>query len=183
MKKLVVGLGNPGRKYKQSKHNIGFMAIDHYVKSQGLKLKKKTSFLGEIAINDELILLKPLTYMNLSGQSVRKVMDYYQIEDDQLLIIYDDVDLPFSKLRLRFQGSAGGHNGIKSIIQHIGTDTFKRVRFGIDKPERIDMKDYVLSQFSKNELKILDDILIDIDRIIDDFKKDINFNDIMSKYN
>ena len=183
MKKLVVGLGNPGRKYKQSKHNIGFMAIDHYVKSQGLKLKKKTSFLGEFAIDDELILLKPLTYMNLSGQSVRKVMDYYQIEDDQLLIIYDDVDLPFSKLRLRFQGSAGGHNGIKSIIQHIGTDTFKRVRFGIDKPERIDMKDYVLSQFSKSELKILDDILIDIDRIIDDFKKDISFNDIMSKYN
>lgn len=183
MKKLVVGLGNPGKKYKCSKHNIGFMAIDHYVKNHHLKLKKKSSFIGEIAISDDLILLKPLTYMNLSGQSVRKVMDYYHIENDDVLIIYDDVDLPFSKLRLRYLGGPGGHNGIKSIIQHLNTNKFNRIRFGIDKSERLDMKDYVLSDFSKVEMKEINDILIDIDRIIDDYKTDMDFNDIMTKYN
>jgi PTH1 family peptidyl-tRNA hydrolase len=183
MKKLVIGLGNPGRKYKISKHNIGFMAVDHYVKNQHLKLKKKSSFTGEIAIHDDLILLKPLTYMNLSGQSIRKVMDYYQIDIKDVLVIYDDVDLPFGKLRLRYQGGPGGHNGIKSMIQHVNSNQFNRVRFGVDKNDRIDMKDYVLSPFSKSELKEIDDLLIDIDRIIDDFKSDIDFNDIMTKYN
>lgn len=183
MKKLVVGLGNPGKKYKSSKHNIGFMAIDHYVKNSHLKLKKKSSFTGEIAIMDDLILLKPLTYMNLSGQSVRKVMDYYDIENDNVLVIYDDVDLPFSKLRLRYQGGPGGHNGIKSIIQHLNSNQFKRIRFGIDKSDRLDMKDYVLSDFNKAEMKEIDDVLIDIDRIIDDYLTGMDFNDIMTKYN
>jgi len=183
MKKLVVGLGNPGRKYKHSKHNIGFMAIDHYAKNNQLLLKVKTSFNAEIAEKGDLILVKPLTFMNLSGIAVRKLIDYYQIDIDQILVIYDDVDLPFGKLRLRYQGGAGGHNGIKSIIEHLGSQVFNRIRFGIDKSDKIDMKDYVLSKFSKVELKELEDILIDIDRVIDDFKEDISFNDIMTKYN
>jgi len=183
MKKLVVGLGNPGKKYKNSKHNIGFMAIDHYIKYNHLSLKKKSTFTAEIAEYGDLIIIKPLTYMNLSGNAVRKVMDYYSINIEDILIIYDDVDLPFGKLRLRYQGGAGGHNGIKSIIEHLGSQSFNRIRFGIDKSENIEMKDYVLSDFSKTELKQLEDILIDIDRVIDDFKLDISFNDIMTKYN
>jgi PTH1 family peptidyl-tRNA hydrolase len=183
MRKLVVGLGNPGRKYKNSKHNIGFMAVDHYAKNKKLKLKRKATFNGEICEHGDLILLKPLTYMNLSGLSVRKVIDYYKIDLDNVLIIYDDVDLPFSKLRLRYQGGAGGHNGLKSIIDHLNSQQFNRIRFGIDKSDRIDMKDYVLSDFSKTESKALSDVLITIDTIIDDFKTDMDFNDIMTKYN
>lgn len=183
MKKLVVGLGNPGIKYKNSKHNIGFMAIDHYAKNNQLSMKVKTSFNAEIAEKGDLILVKPLTFMNLSGIAVRKIIDFYQIDIDQILVIYDDVDLPFGKLRLRYQGGAGGHNGIKSIIEHLGSQKFNRIRFGIDKSDKMDMKDYVLSKFSKVELKELEDILIDIDRVIDDFKEDISFNDIMTKYN
>jgi len=183
MKKLVVGLGNPGRKYKGSKHNIGFMAIDHYVKNNKLKLKKKTTMNGEICEYEDLILLKPLTFMNHSGISVRKVVDYYKIDINDVLVIYDDADLPFSKLRLRYQGGSGGHNGIKSIIDYLNAKEFNRVRFGIDKSNRVDMKDYVLSSFSKTEKKTLSDGLITIGLIIDDFKNNISFNDIMTKYN
>lgn len=183
MKKLVVGLGNPGKKYKNSKHNIGFMAIDHYVKNNHLKLKKKTSMNAEISEDGDLILIKPLTYMNLSGRAVKKIVDYYNIELEDILVIYDDVDLPFAKLRLRYQGGSGGHNGIKSIINDLGSQKFNRIRFGIDKEESKDMKDYVLSDFSKQELKVLKDMMIDIDRIITDFKENIDFNDIMTKYN
>ncbi|MFP4478214.1 MAG: aminoacyl-tRNA hydrolase [Candidatus Izemoplasmatales bacterium] len=183
MKKLVVGLGNPGRKYKNSKHNIGFMALDHYANNAKIKFKKKTTMNAEIAEDGDLILAKPLTYMNLSGIAVRKIVDYYNIDYDQILVIYDDVDLPFAKLRLRYKGGAGGHNGIKSIIEHLGSQNFNRIRFGIDKSEKVDMKDYVLSDFSKSEFKILKDVLIDMDRMIYDFKMDINFDEIMNKYN
>ncbi|QWB99975.1 aminoacyl-tRNA hydrolase [Mycoplasmatota bacterium] len=183
MKKLVVGLGNPGRKYKNSKHNIGFMALDHYADNAKIKFKKKSTLNAEIAEDDNLILAKPLTFMNLSGIAVRKIVDYYHIDNDQVLIIYDDVDLPFAKLRLRYKGGAGGHNGIKSIIQHLDSQDFNRIRFGIDKSQKVDMKEYVLSDFSKTEFKILKDVFIDMDRIITDFKLDINFDEIMNKYN
>lgn len=183
MKKLVVGLGNPGRKYKNSKHNIGFMALDHYANNAKIKFKKKSTMNAEIAEDGDLILAKPLTFMNLSGIAVRKIVDYYNIENDHILVIYDDVDLPFAKLRLRYKGGPGGHNGIKSIIQHLDSQNFNRIRFGIDKSERVEMKDYVLSDFSKTEFKILKDVLIDMDRIIYDFKMDINFDEIMNKYN
>jgi len=183
MKKLVVGLGNPGRKYKNSKHNIGFMAIDHFVKNNRLKLKKKSAFNAEVAELDDLILVKPLTYMNLSGQAVYKVANYYQVNISDILVIYDDVDLPFGKLRLRYQGGSGGHNGIKSLIQHLNSQQFNRIRFGIDKMNGVEMKNYVLSDFSKVEIKELNNVLIDIERIIDDFKSDMSFNDIMTKYN
>ncbi|MDA3931621.1 MAG: aminoacyl-tRNA hydrolase [Tenericutes bacterium] len=183
MKKLVVGLGNPGRKYKNSKHNIGFMALDHYANNAKIKFKKKSTMNAEVAEDGDLILAKPLTFMNLSGIALRKIVDYYNIDNDQVLVIYDDVDLPFAKLRLRYKGGAGGHNGIKSIIQHLNSQDFNRIRFGIDKSERVDMKDYVLSNFSKTEFKTLKDVLIDMDRIIYDFKMDINFDEIMNKYN
>lgn len=183
MKKLIVGLGNPGKKYKKSKHNIGFLTLDHFVKNEKIKFKKKRSFNSEIAELEKAILLKPMTYMNNSGLAVRKVVDYYDIDINDILIIFDDVDLPFAKLRLRYKGGSGGHKGIKSIISHLNSQDFNRVRFGIDKPEDKDIKDYVLSDFSKAELKQLDDVLIDLDRIIEDFIGDLDFNDIMNKYN
>ncbi|MCF7923946.1 MAG: aminoacyl-tRNA hydrolase [Candidatus Izimaplasma sp.] len=183
MKKLVVGLGNPGRKYKKSKHNIGFLVLDHFAKNNKIKFKKKANFNSEIAELNDAILLKPMTYMNNSGLAVRKVVDYYDIDINNILIIFDDVDLPFSKLRLRYKGGSGGHKGIKSIINHLDSQDFNRVRFGIDKPKEKDIKDYVLSDFSKKELKDLDDVLIDLDRIISDYIDNLDFNDIMNKYN
>ncbi|MFW5794081.1 MAG: aminoacyl-tRNA hydrolase [Bacillota bacterium] len=183
MKKLIVGLGNPGKKYKKSKHNIGFLSLEHFAKNEKIKFKKKRSFNAEFAELDNAIFLKPMTYMNNSGLAVRKVVDYYNIDINDILIIFDDVDLPFAKLRLRYKGGSGGHKGIKSIINHLNSQDFNRVRFGIDKPEDKDIKDYVLSDFSKAELNHLDDVLIDLDRIIEDFIGGLDFKDIMNKYN
>jgi PTH1 family peptidyl-tRNA hydrolase len=181
--KLVVGLGNPGKKYKDTKHNIGFMAVDHYAKAKNVSFKKENKFNGESLKLGNLILLKPHTFMNLSGQSIRAIMDYYDIDLEDVLIIYDELALPFNKLRLREQGSAGGHNGIKSIISHLGTQNFKRVRVGIDSNPLIETKDYVLGKFSKEQLKELNSTNQVIENIIDDFKNDTSFTNIMNKYN
>ncbi len=181
--KLVVGLGNPGKKYKDTKHNIGFMAVDHYAEANNVSFKKENKFNGESLKLGNLILLKPHTFMNLSGQSIRAIMDYYDIDLEDVLIIYDELALPFNKLRLREQGSAGGHNGIKSIISHLGTQNFKRVRVGIDSNPLIETKDYVLGKFSKEQLKELNSTNQVIENIIDDFKNDTSFTNIMNKYN
>ncbi len=181
--KLVVGLGNPGRKYKNSKHNIGFMSLDSYADANKVKFKKSIKFTAEIAKFKDAILVKPKTYMNLSGSSIRKIKDYYQINSDDILIVFDDLNLPFAKIRLRLSGGAGGHNGIKSIINSIYTEDFKRLRIGIGNNDNVDMKDYVLSNFSKHELKILDKLKIDIISIIDKFIDGTNFEILMNKYN
>ncbi|MDD3128875.1 MAG: aminoacyl-tRNA hydrolase [Candidatus Izemoplasmatales bacterium] len=183
MKQLVVGLGNPGKKYSNSKHNVGFMAIDSFAGIKNVKFKKSIKFNAEIAEYKDTILAKPTTFMNNSGYSILKIMQYYNIDIDSILVIYDDVALPLTKLRLRYKGSAGGHNGIKSIIAHLGSDNFKRIRVGIDKSQNKDMKDYVLSDFSKAELKLMGDIMITITSVIDDFIDQISFQDIMSRYN
>jgi PTH1 family peptidyl-tRNA hydrolase len=181
--KLVVGLGNPGRKYCKTKHNIGFMCIDHYVKKHGLKLKKENKFNGESVKIGNLILLKPHTFMNLSGESVVKTMNFYDIEIDDVLVIYDDLSLPFAKIRLREKGSAGGHNGIKSIIQHLKTEEFKRVKIGIDSNPMIETKDYVLSKFSKQELKDLEIVKEAVSNVIQEFNSSQTFINIMNDYN
>ena len=163
--KLVVGLGNPGKKYSKTKHNIGFISIDHYVDSNKLKLKKERKFNGK------------------SGLSIKAVMDYYDIDIKDILVIYDDLDLPLGKTRLREKGSAGGHNGIKSIISHLKTEEFRRVRVGIDKNPLIETKNYVLSSFSKKEIEIMDPVYSKISEIIDDFNNNKEFTYIMTKYN
>ena len=181
--KLVVGLGNPGKKYKDTKHNIGFMCLDHYVSEKSLSFKKEKKFYGESLKIADLVLLKPHTFMNLSGQSVRATMDYYNIDIEDVLIVYDDLALPLGKLRLREQGSAGGHNGIKSIISNLGTSEFQRVRIGIDSNPLIDAKDYVLGKFSKNEFKDLEESLNRTSQVINEFRDNKSFTLIMNEYN
>ncbi|EIT84184.1 peptidyl-tRNA hydrolase [Fictibacillus macauensis ZFHKF-1] len=150
-----VGLGNPGKQFEKTRHNVGFFVIDELSKRFGIELNqaKFNGLYGSGMVNGEKVyLLKPLTYMNLSGESVRPFMDYFKLDVEDLAVIYDDLDMPCGKLRLRQKGSAGGHNGMKSLIQHLGTDTFNRVRFGIGRPtNRQPVPDFVLSTFAKAE--------------------------------
>ncbi|MBO9131302.1 aminoacyl-tRNA hydrolase [Bacillus sp. 165] len=153
--KLIVGLGNPGREYALTRHNIGFIAVDELAHRWGISLnqEKFKGLYGSGVINGEkVILLKPLTYMNLSGECIRPLMDYYKIDIEDLVVIYDDLDLPVGRLRLRMKGSAGGHNGIKSMIAHLGTQEFNRIRIGIDRPKNgMKVPDYVLGRFVEEE--------------------------------
>lgn len=161
--KLIVGLGNPGRRYENTRHNIGFKIVDQLANKLMIPINKaKFESLYSLShINGErIILLKPLTFMNLSGQAVRAVVDFYNIDNNNILVIYDDLDLPVGKIRLRKKGGAGGHNGMKSIITHLGTEEFKRIRVGIDRPQSgMAVTDYVLAPFSKDQLIELDHVI------------------------
>ncbi|WP_088008435.1 aminoacyl-tRNA hydrolase [Indiicoccus explosivorum] len=153
--KLIVGLGNPGARYAGTRHNIGFEVIDRLAEKWDTPLVQ-SKFNGVYATvhrpEGKAILLKPLTYMNLSGQSVRPLMDYFDIDTDELTVIYDDLDLPSGQLRLRQKGSAGGHNGIRSLIEHLGTQQFNRIRIGVSRPPAgMRVPDYVLSGFRPEE--------------------------------
>lgn len=153
--KIIVGLGNPGKQYEATRHNIGFHVIDELSKRLDIPLTQ-SKFNGMYGIGhvgtEKVMLLKPLTYMNLSGECIVPIMDYYEVNDDEIVVIYDDLDLQVGKLRLRQKGSAGGHNGIKSIIQHLGSQEFNRIRIGVDRPKNgMKVPDYVLSNFSEDE--------------------------------
>ena len=157
---LIVGLGNPGREYVGTRHNMGFDAIDAICAKYDIALKKEKfgALYGEGRIGGEKVLVaKPQTYMNLSGEAVREIRDWYKIEDDEILVIYDDISLPVGKLRIREKGSAGGHNGIKNIIYQLGTDVFPRIKIGVGAPDHpdYDVKDFVLGKFSDEGVKIL----------------------------
>ena len=158
--KLIVGLGNPGKEYDQTRHNVGFMVMDALADYFNVDIDK-SKFKGEYTKfkykGEDVILLKPMTYMNNSGESVIQFMHYFKLDVDDLLVIYDDLDMPTGKLRLRESGSAGGHNGVKSIIAHVGSQKFKRIRVGIDKHPRIKVIDYVLGHFSKDEKPLIDE--------------------------
>ncbi|MCF7926917.1 MAG: aminoacyl-tRNA hydrolase [Candidatus Izimaplasma sp.] len=181
--KLIVGLGNPGKKYKDTKHNMGFMCLDNYISKSALSYQKSSKFNGEYIKDGDTIFLKPLTYMNKSGISVRKMMDYFDIDADDILIIYDDLDLPLGKLRLRSKGRAGGHNGVKSIIEYINTSEFKRLRIGIGNDDEMETSNYVLSNITKSEFDELLPAIKTSKDIIDDFHHNIAFNTMMTKYN
>ena len=181
--KLVVGLGNPGKKYSKTKHNIGFISIEHYTKKHNLKLKKERKFNGKSLKIGDLILLEPHTFMNNSGVSIKTVIEYYDIDIKDILVIYDDLDLPLGKTRLREKGSPGGHNGVKSIISNLGTSEFQRVRIGIDSNPLIDARDYVLGKFSKTEFNALEQALNKTLEIIDAFQSNKDFTLIMNEYN
>ena len=150
---LIVGLGNPGREYEHTRHNAGFDAIDVLAGKLGadVKEKKHKGLCGKGMIaGEKVILLKPQTFMNLSGESVRAAADFYKIDAEHMIVLYDDIDLDVGKLRVRAKGSAGGHNGIKNIIAHMGTQEFPRVRIGVGaKPDRMDLADYVLGRFAQ----------------------------------
>ena len=157
--KLIVGLGNPSQKYEGTRHNVGFTVIDVLAEEYHITVNsnhhKALCCKGWIA-GESVLLAKPLTYMNLSGESVRPLADYYKVEPEDILIIYDDISLEPGKIRVRAKGSAGGHNGMKSIIQHLGTEAFPRVRLGIgEKPAQMDLADYVLGHFNKEEQALM----------------------------
>ena len=152
---LIVGLGNPGAEYAKTRHNVGFMVADAIHDKYGFA-PYKVKFDGLISEGkidgEKVYLLKPQTYMNLSGESVRALMDYYKIDIEDLLVIYDDISLDVGQIRMRGKGSAGGHNGIKSIIQHTGTQEFARIKIGVgQKPEGGDLVKHVLGRFSREE--------------------------------
>lgn len=148
--RLLVGLGNPGREYRETRHNVGFMILDQLAARERAAFRTEKSWQAEVARAGDLVLCKPLTYMNLSGQSVRPLSQFYKIEPGQMLVILDDMALPLGKLRLRPEGSAGGHNGLKSIIEHFGTQAVPRLRVGIGSAER-DAVDHVLGRFTLEE--------------------------------
>lgn len=157
--KVIVGLGNPGFKYKHTRHNIGFTVVDHLAKRLQLSLKKN-KWQGRSAntfvAGSKVALLQPMTYMNASGEAIRPFLDYYDMTVDDMLVIYDDLDLPTGKIRLRMKGGTGGHNGMKSIVQHVGTKDFKRLRIGINHPETTyDTIDHVLRPFAKDEKSVI----------------------------
>ena len=158
---LIVGLGNHGREYEHTRHNAGFDAIDVLAGKLGadVKEKKHKGLCGKGMIaGEKVILLKPQTFMNLSGESVRAAADFYKIDAEHMIVLYDDIDLDVGKLRVRAKGSAGGHNGIKNIIAHMGTQEFPRVRIGVGaKPDRMDLADYVLGRFSQVERPVMED--------------------------
>lgn len=163
---LIVGLGNPGTKYDQTRHNIGFEAIDSLSRRWQIPLSEHRKFQGQfgegIAVKGQkLRLLKPTTFMNLSGQSIRAVTDWYKLPPASVLVIYDDMDLPMGKLRLRQSGSAGGHNGIKSTIAHLNGQNFPRLRIGIGSAKQSDgaVISHVLGRFSQAEAKAISEVL------------------------
>jgi PTH1 family peptidyl-tRNA hydrolase len=155
---LIVGLGNPGEKYSLTRHNVGFMVIDELIKRFNAT-KTSSSFKGELYKSNDIFLLKPLTYMNLSGESVVMVKNYFKIETNKIVVIHDDLDLPFGAVRFKKGGGHGGHNGLKSCDNHISKE-YIRVRIGIGKPkEKCDVASYVLSNFTKEEQKKLNNII------------------------
>ena len=154
---LVIGLGNPDSKYKNNRHNIGFMVIDKLVDDHFTTQINKSSFKGELYKSQNILFLKPLTYMNLSGDSVRAVCDYYKPE--KIIVIHDDLDLPFGTLRYKIGGGHGGHNGLRSIDAHIGKEYY-RVRIGIGKPkDKQNVANFVLSDFPKSDIDNLQEII------------------------
>ncbi len=152
---IIVGLGNPGKQYEHTRHNAGFEVIDRLAEKLDIRVdeRRHKALCGKGMIGGQkVVLVKPQTFMNASGESVRSAADFYKPEADRIIIVYDDINLNPGQLRIRAKGSAGGHNGIKSIIAHLGTQEFPRVKVGIgEKPERMDLADYVLSHFSKGE--------------------------------
>lgn len=158
---IIVGLGNPGKKYEHTRHNAGFEVIDILADRMGINVEesKHKGLLGRGMLEGQkVVLVKPQTFMNLSGECVREVADFYKAAEDEIIVIYDDISLDPGQLRIRAKGSAGGHNGIKNIIAQLGTQVFPRVKVGVgEKPRMMDLADYVLSRFSKEDQGKMDD--------------------------
>lgn len=158
---VVVGLGNPGDRYAQTKHNIGFVTIDYFAEQHNIKFNKTKhkSLIGEGSIaGEKLLLVKPQTYMNASGEAVMDIMNFYKVPIQNLIVIYDDIDLPAGKVRIRPSGSSGTHNGMRSIIYLLNSEDFPRIRIGVGKqPDYMDLADYVMMRFSKDEIPVMEE--------------------------
>ena len=161
---VIVGLGNPGKKYENTRHNAGFLMVDALASKYGISVKEKKhkALCGTGVIEGvKVLLVKPETYMNLSGESVGEIMNFYKLDpEEEMLVIYDDISLAPGNIRIRKKGSAGGHNGIKSIIAYLGTQNFQRIKIGVgEKPKNWDLADYVLGKFSDEDKKMLEESL------------------------
>ena len=183
--KLIVGLGNPGKEYEATRHNTGFMVIDEIAKALNITVnqKKHKALIGKgIVQNESVMLMKPQTFMNLSGEAVRAAVDFYHLDLEDILIIYDDLDLPVGKIRLREKGSAGGQNGMKNIIAHLHSQEFNRIRVGIGKDANIPVVDYVLGKFREEEAEAHHLAIEQAKQAaIESIKRP--FNEVMSRYN
>ena len=181
---LIVGLGNPGKQYEQTRHNIGFDVIDYMANKYNIDVNREKfkGICGEGFIeNKKVILLKPLTYMNLSGESIRELANFYKLEVDEIIVVYDDISLDIGRLRIREKGSAGGHNGIKSIIQNLGGDKFPRVKVGVGQPKD-NLVNHVLGKFSKEDREHIEKVIpVVSDAIVEIVKNDAK--ESMNKFN
>lgn len=181
---LIVGLGNPGKQYEKTRHNIGFDVIDYMADKYNIDVNREKfkGICGEGFIeNKKVILLKPLTYMNLSGESIREFANFYKLEDDEIIVVYDDISLDIGRLRIREKGSAGGHNGIKSIIQNLGGDKFPRVKVGVGQPKD-NLVNHVLGKFSKEDREHIEKVIpVVSDAIVEIVKNDAK--ESMNKFN
>ncbi|MBE6138646.1 MAG: aminoacyl-tRNA hydrolase [Firmicutes bacterium] len=183
--KLIVGLGNPGKEYENTRHNVGFMVIDNYlknVKSNNFKTKFSGLYVDLIINGEKVIFLKPQKYMNLSGEVIREFIKFYKVNIEDLLIISDDIDMLCGKIRLRSKGSSGGHNGLKNIELETGTNEYKRLKIGVGNNKNVETKDYVLGKFDQQELQIINETIEKTEAIINDFLQK-KFDELMSKYN
>ena len=181
--KLIVGLGNKGNEYNNTRHNVGFMVIDNYINKNNLTLKSKLDGLyAETIINGEkVIFLKPQNYINLSGDVISKYIKYFKIDIKDILVIHDDMDLEIGTFKIRYKGGSAGHNGLKNIEANLKTNEYKRIKIGISK-NNIDKVDYVLGKFSSTELSKLNKVIDITYNIIEDFVS-LSFENLMNKYN
>ena len=184
--KLIIGLGNPGRKYKKTRHNIGFMFLDSFASDNDIKFKLDTSLKAELASidieNEKVILAKPQTFMNLSGEAVRLIINYYKIDIKNVLVIHDDLDLEVGTIRFRSHGSSAGHKGMQNIMDLLDTQDIKRLKVGIGKPVFDSTIDYVLGTFDKQEMKLLNEYINNANNMIRDYCL-LDFEQLMSRYN
>ena len=182
--KLIVGLGNPGKKYEHTRHNMGFDVVDLFSELAQIDIDKE-SFKGLVGrgkiLGEDVFLLKPQTFMNLSGESVREIVSYFKINIEDIIVVYDDMALPVGAIRLRLSGSSGGHKGMQNIIEQLGTQDIKRIRIGIGEPV-FDTIDYVLSKPTKEEKVLIDQAIVDASDALKMILKE-NFDKAMSKYN
>ncbi|CAI2569011.1 Peptidyl-tRNA hydrolase [Apilactobacillus kunkeei] len=184
--KMIVGLGNVGPQYKETRHNTGFMVVDEFADKHGVELatQKMEAKIGSTNINGEKVMLvEPLTFMNESGRSVGPLMKFFKLDLSDLIVIYDDMDLPIGKIRLRNHGSAGGHNGIKSLIAHLGTDKFNRIKVGTDHPTKESVVNYVLGHFTDDQKPGLNQAIDNSVSALEEFIDGEEFNKLENKYN
>lgn len=183
--KIIFGLGNPGKEYINTRHNIGFQLLDFICNKKNISFLRN-KFNAEVAEyivdNDKVLLVKPLSYMNLSGSVISKFVSFYKVDLDDILVIHDDLDLEFGKVKFVYNSSSGGHNGIKDIERCLGTRDYLRLKIGISNNKNYDTKDYVLGKFSSDDIKVLDDILSKMPVIFKDYLS-LSFIELMNKYN
>lgn len=182
--KLVVGLGNPDSKYDNTRHNVGFMLLDYIFNSSSFVINKKMNAMEYITnINGEkVVVIKPMTYMNLSGDAVRNYVNFYKLDVSNIIVIQDDLDMPLGNLKLLCNRGDGGHNGIKDIVLKLGSKNFLRVKIGIGKSDLMDTKDYVLGKFKSDDKEILDRVFLRLRDIINDYIF-MNIDSLIQKYN